>query len=98
MDYSVKFCFDRISIFLVFACFEFSSVQAFLYLRLLLRLKCPSIKRIKTNRELKNAAIFVFLLIYTTIALLVGNLARVMTPVSHLKRPVISVHLSQMTK
>ena len=64
----------------------------------LLRLKCPPIKRIKTNRELENAAIFVFLLIYTTIALPVGNLARVMTPVSLLKHPVISVHLSQMNK
>ena len=84
--------------FLIFACFEFSSVQAFLHLHLLLRLKCPPIKRIKTNREFKNPAIFVFPLIYTTIALLVGNLARVMTPVSPLKRPVISVHLSQMTK
>ena len=41
---------------------------------------------------------FCFLLIYTTIALPVGNLARVMTPVSPLKRPVISVHLSQMNK
>ena len=34
----------------------------------------------------------------TTIALLAGKLARVMTPVSPLKRPVISVHLLQMTK
>ena len=79
-------------------CFEFSSVQALYFLRLSLRLKCPSIKQIKKNREHKNAAIFVFPLIYTTIALLVGNLARVMTPVSPLKRPVISVHLLQMTK
>ena len=52
-----------------------------------MRLKGPPIKRIKTNRELENAVIFVFLLIYTTIALPVGNLARVMTPVSPLKRP-----------
>ena len=32
-----------------------------------MRLKCPPIKRIKTNRELENAVIFVSLLIYTTI-------------------------------
>ena len=62
--------------------------SGFLHLRLLLRLKCPPTKRIKTNRELENAVIFVFLLIYTTIALPVGNLARVMTPVSPLKHPV----------
>ena len=68
------------------------------FLRLLLRLKCPSIKQIKTDREHKNAAIFVSPLIYTTIALPVGRLARVMTPVSPLKRPVISVHLLQMTR
>ena len=55
------------TVFLIFACFEFSPVQAFLHLRLLLRLKCPHIEQIKTNRELKNTVVFVFLLIYTTI-------------------------------
>ena len=39
----------------------------------------------KTNRELRNAAIFVLVSTYTTIALPVGRLARVMTPVSPLK-------------
>ena len=78
--------------------FEFSSVQALYIVRLLLRLKNPSTKRIKTNRELRNAAIFVLVSTYKTIALPVGRLARVMTPVLPSKRPVISVHLLQMTR
>ena len=96
--YITNFYFDRISIFLAFVCFEFSSVQALYIVRLLLRLKCLSTKRIKTNRELRNAAIFVLVSTYTTIALPVGRLARVMTPVSPSKRPVISVHLLQKTR
>ena len=39
---------------------SFPRFRPLLFLRLLLRLKCPSIKQIKTNREHKNAAIFVF--------------------------------------
>ena len=72
--------------------------SGFLHVHLLLRLKCLPTKRIKTNRELVNVDIFVSHLIRTTIVLPVGNLARVMTPVSLMRRHVISVHLSQMNK
>ena len=41
-----------------FACFELSSVQVFLYLRILLHLKCPPTKRIQTNRDLASVGIF----------------------------------------
>ena len=42
--------------------------------------------------------IFVLVSTYTTITLPVGRLARVMTPVSPSKLPVIFVHLLQMKK
>ena len=72
--------------------------SGFLHLCLLLRLKCLPTKRIKTNRDLVSVVTFVSHLTYIDIALPIGNQARVMTPVSLLRRPVISVHLSQMNK
>ena len=53
-----------------------------LYCTSFIVLKCLSTKRIKTNREFRNAAIFVLVSTYTTIALPVGRLARVMTRVT----------------
>ena len=75
---------------------SFSSVQAIILYVFLLRIKCLSIKQIKTNRELRNAATFASVSTYTTTALPVGRLARETTPVSPLKLPVKSVHLFQM--
>ena len=78
-------------------CFEFSSVQAILLYVFLLRIKCLSIKLIKTNRELSNAATFASVSTYTTTALPVGRLAREMTPVSPSKLPVKCVRLFLMS-
>ena len=58
--------------------------------------KCLSIKQIKTNRELRNAATFASVSTNTTTALPVGRLARETTPVSPSKLPVKSVRLFQM--
>ena len=71
-----------------------------LFTCLLLRLKCLPTKRIKTNRELLSVATFVSYLTHTIIAPPVGNLARLMTPVSLLWRPVISASFTdeQMNK
>ena len=65
--------------------------------RLLLRIKCLTIKQIKTNRELRNVAIFASVLIHIISALPVGRLAREMTPVSPLKPLVKFARLSQMS-
>ena len=73
---------------MIFACFEFSSVQANILYVFLLRIKCRFTKQIKTNRELRNAATFASVLIYITTALPVGRLARETTPVSPLKHCV----------
>ena len=47
--------------------------------------KCLPTKRIKTNRDLASVDTFASHLTHIITALLVGNLARVMTPVSLLK-------------
>ena len=64
-------------------CFEFSSVQAFIYV-FLLRFKMSAHQ---TNKEKPRSSVITFALRLThiIIALPVGNLARVMTPVSLLK-------------
>ena len=65
--------------------------------RLFIAYKMFLIKQIKTNRELRNAAIFALVLIHIISALPVGRLAREMTPVSPLKPLVKFARLSQMS-
>ena len=95
IDYSVKVPFlqDKyFSIFLRVSRFRLFSMY------ILLRLKCLPTKRIKTNRDLANAGTSAFPSTHIPTALPVGNLARVMTPVSLSIIPAIYVVLLQMSK
>ena len=60
--------------------------------------KCLLTKRIKTSQDLANVGTFASHLTHIITALTVGNLARVMTPVSLLKVRVKYVLLSQKNK
>ena len=91
-----KILFSQVKYFLCFRVFRVFSVQAIPIVRLFIALKCLSIKQTKTNRELRNAAIFASVLIIITTALPVGSLAREMTPVSPLKPPAKFARLSLM--
>ena len=98
ISFSGRFVFAILSFFfasdpLVFACFELSSVQVFFYVFYCVS-KCLPTKRIKTNRDPASAGTSVFLLTHKITALPVGNLARVMTPVSLLRAHVQFVLLS----
>ena len=93
IDYSVKVSFRQdkflLLVFLSFPRFRLFAATFLLHFEMSAH---------QTNKE-KPRSIkcdhFCFFLIHTIIALPVGNLARVMTPVSRSNLPVKSVHLSQ---
>ena len=94
---SIRIYYQQGGLFLVFVCFEFSSVQAFIYV-FLLRFKMSAHQMNKDKLDLVSVVTFASHLTHIIIALPVGNLARVMTPVSLLKIHVKYALLLQKNK
>ena len=95
INYSVKVSFRQDKYFFVFWCFLSFLGTGFLSSTFYCISRCLPTKRIKTNQGLLSVATFALRLIHTITALPVGNLARVMTPVSRSNLPVKSVLLSE---